>query len=412
MNTKSGGIKLGRRFWGAVVVVIVIVLAGFAFRPQGVPVEVAVIGRGPLMVTVDEEARTRVRDVYTVSAPLGGTAQRVDLDVGDMVAAGDTVATIVPSDPGFLDRRTEAEAQAAVLAAEAALLLAGAEVDEAQARVDFAERELERARSLADRGTVSVSTLDRAQMQARTDRATLATAQAGLEVRRYELATARAALTQPDATDGVPATCCIHVRAPTSGDVLQVLHESAGVVAAGTPLVDIGDARDLEIVAELLSTEAIAVGAGDPVIVTEWGGSGDLNGIVRRVEPFGFTKISALGVEEQRVIAIVDLTDPATAWQQPGQRLGHGFRVTVRIVTWQDDDVLQVPLAAMFRRGARWSVFVVEDGRARARDIDVGHMSDSAAQIVGGLEAGETVILHPSTAVVADARVTRRETGE
>lgn len=396
--------KLGRRFWGVLVVVIVAALAAFAFRPQPVPVDVAAVSRGPLMVTVDEEARTRVRDIYTVSAPLGGMAQRLNLDVGDQVAPGDVVATIMPSDPGFLDRRSEAEAQAAVRAAEAAWQLAGAEVDEAQARVDFTQREYERARSLAGRGTISVSALDRAEMQARTDRATLATAQAGLEVRRYELATARAALTQPDAADGVPATCCIHVRAPVGGEVLQLLHESAGVVAAGTPLVDIGDARDLEVIAELLSTAAIAVGAGDPVIITEWGGTGDLAGTVRLVEPFGFTKISALGVEEQRVIAIVDLEDAATVWQ----RLGHGFRVTVRIVTWQDDDVLQVPLGAMFRRGDTWSVFVIEDGRAQVRDIEVGHMGDDAAEIVGGLAMGDAVILHPGATVAANVRVAAR----
>ena len=399
--------KIGRRAWAVLVVVIVGGLAGFTFRPQAVPVDMATVGHGPLMVTVDEEARTRVRDVYTVSAPLAGMAQRVDLDAGDRVAAGDTVVTIVPSDPGFLDRRREAEAEAAVSAAEAAWRLAAAEVEEAQARVDFSGREFERAKSLAQRGTISVSALDRAEMTSRTDRATLATAQAGLEVRRFELATARATLTQPDATAGTPATCCIHVRAPVGGDVLQVLHESAGVVEPGMPLIEIGDARDLEIMAELLSRDAISVAAGDAVIITDWGGDGDLAGVVRRVEPFGFTKVSALGVEEQRVVAVIDLASEPETWQ----RLGHGFRVTVRVVTWQGDDVLQVPMAAMFRRGAQWATYVVVDGKARLREIAVGHIGDHAAQVVDGLEAGETVVMHPSTAVTDGTRVVARSAG-
>lgn len=392
-------------FWGSLVLVLVIGLA-FAFRPQPVTVDVAEVGRSRLVVTVDDEGETRVHDVYVLSAPVAGHMRRIALHAGDPVVAMSTViAEIEPIDPAFLDPRSEAQARADVRAAESAEALARANVDQAQAELQFAEREHERAMQLIRENTISERDLDEAERALRTRRAALATAMAALDMRAYELERARATLVSPTQTQSSRGECdCVPIRAPVDGRLLRVLHQSEGVVIAGAPLVEIGNPRDLEIVVDLLSSDAVKVSPGQRVIIERWGGDDSLEGRVRLVEPFGYTKISALGIEEQRVNVIIDLTSPAEAWE----RLAHGYQVDVRIVLWEEQNALTVPLLALFRDGDAWAVFVEADGAAELRRVSIGRRNRINAEVIGGLEEGERVVLHPSDRVRDGARVEER----
>lgn len=385
------------------------VIAGlvYAFWPRPVLVDMATVVRGPLTVTVSGDGQTRVREVYVVSAPVSGRVLRIERHVGDGVAADETVlATIEPSDPAFLDLRARRQAEANVHAAEAARALAAAEVERVRAELDYAGAELERARRLAAGGTISDVALDRAELEFKTQQAAVDAANAALAVRAHELETAQAVLIEPG-TDGARNAeyCCVDVRAPVDGRVLRLVQESEAVVAAGAPLVEIGDPVDLEIVVDLLSTDAVKVAEGAPVIIDGWGGTDDLAGRVRRVEPAGFTKVSALGIEEQRVNVIIDFVDPPEDWQT----LGHGYRVNARVVVWQSDGVLKVPVTALFRAGADWALFVDDDGRARQQLIEVGQNDGIEAEILSGLAAGARVIVHPSDQVTEDTRVAARD---
>jgi HlyD family secretion protein len=380
-----------------------------AFRPRPVPVDFAELVRGSLVVTVEDEGETRVRDIFVLSAPVAGRVLRIDAEAGDVVVADETViARIEPIDPAFLDPRGAAQAQAAVRAAESAETLAQAEVRKAQAELEFARSEVERARRLMVDGTIAVRQLDEAERLYKTQKATYQTALAGLQVRKYELEQARAQLLSPVETQSRRGGSeYVLIQASVNGRVLRVLHESEGVVQAGEALVEIGDPGDLEIVVDLLSADAVKVEPGQRVMIDDWGGEGLLAGRVRRVEPFGFTKVSALGIEEQRVNVIVDLTSPGASWE----RLGHGYQVEVRIVLWEGDDVLKVPLTALFRVGDGWAVFVEEAGRARQRPVRIGRSNGLEAEIVQGLTVGDRIVIHPGDRVVDGVRVIQREPG-
>jgi len=391
--------------WGVLGLLLVAGLL-YAFRPQPIPVDIVAASQGPMMVTVEEEGETRVKEVFVLSAPVAGRALRIDAHVGDPVVANETVlARIEPIDPSFLDVRTEAQARAAVRAAEAAKALAAAEVDQARAELEFVETELDRARRLIKSDTISQRSLDEAERAYKTRRAAVATAEAALQMRDFELERARALLVSPAETQANRGECeCVPIRAPVSGRILRVVHESEGVVESGDPLIEIGDPRDLEIVVDLLSSDAVKVETGQRVIIDEWGGPEPLEGRVRRVEPFGFTKVSALGIEEQRVNVIVDFADPPERWR----RLGHGYRIEARIVLWQGEDVLQLPLSALFRNGGDWAAFVAEDGRARLRKFTLGERNGLSARITDGLAAGERVVLHPSDRIADGVRIEAR----
>lgn len=393
-------------FWMPIAGVVLLALV-WLFWPRAVPVDFAVAAPGPLVVSVSDEGETRVRDVFVVSAPVAGLMRRIALEAGDAVVAGETVtARIEPGDPSFLDRRSATEARAAVQAADAAGKLAVASVRRAEAERDFARAELTRYRGLAERDTVSANDLDAAQRRARTADAALAEAQAALAVRSSELAQARARLMAPGgAQRGRSGDCnCIEVTSPVSGRVLRVLQESESVVAAGMPLLEIGDPARLEIVTDLLSTDAVKVRPGQRVFIEAWGGGPPLAGQVRRVEPFGFTKVSALGIEEQRVNVIIDFTEAPARWQ----RLGHGYRVEPRIVLASADQALKVPRAALFRDGDRWAVFVGEAGRATLRHVELGLENGLEAEVRQGLKAGDRVVLQPGDRVSDGVRVTAR----
>jgi HlyD family secretion protein len=392
-------------FWGPLAVVLVAVLA-WLFRPAAVAVDLVAVDRGPLTVTVSDEGETRVRDMYVVSAPVTGLMRRIELDVGDGVVADQTVvARIEPSDPSFLDVRSEAEARAGVEAAAAARTHAQAQVRRAEAELDFARAEYERFAALARSHTVSENDLDATRQRARTAEAALAEARAQRQVRESEYQVARARLLTPATSRRQAVDCeCVSVFSPVSGNVLRVVNESAGVVPAGTPLVEVGDPDQLEVVVDLLSADAVRVQAGQRVIIEAWGGEQPLAGQVRRVEPFGFTKVSALGIEEQRVNVVIDLQDPRERWQ----RLGHGYRVEPRIVLWEATDVLRVPLSALFRHGERWAVFVERDGRAELRPVEIGQGNGLEAEVRAGLEVDERVVLHPGDRVSPGARLAER----
>ena len=381
----------------------------FALRPQPVNVDLAGVTEGPMMVSIQDEGQTRVREIYTVSAPIAGRALRIEADAGDPVEAFTTVlASIEPMSPTFLDVRTRAQAESAVKAAEAAQTLAAAEVARAEAELEFAKSELSRTETLFKRRNVSQSALDRGRLEVRTRESALATANAALRVKDYELETAKASLIDPGnaSPSRTPENCCIPIYAPVNGQVLQIQHESEGVVSAGTPLIDIGDPQELEVVVDLLSSDAVKVQKGAKAFLENWGGDRVLEAQVRRIEPFGFTKISALGIEEQRVNVVLDLTGPAEDWQA----LGHGFRVDTRIVTWQKDKVRHIPLGALFRDRDQWSVFVADNGTAVLRPVEVGQTNEVIAEILSGLELDERVILHPSDRISSGTRIAERQT--
>lgn len=392
-------------FWGALVALLFLGLV-FAFRPQAVIVDTVEVSRGELVVSVDDEGETRVHDIYVLSAPVAGRMRRIELHAGDPVVALETVvAEIEPIDPAFLDPRSEAQAKADVHAAESAEALARAELEQAQAELEFARRENERALRLILDNTISERELDEAERNFRTRRAAVATAMAALQVRAFDLERARATLVSPTQTQASHGSCdCVAIRAPVAGQILRILQKSEGVVAAGTPLVEIGDPRDLEIVVDLLSSDAVKVVPGQTVIIERWGGEQALEGRVRLVEPFGFTKISALGIEEQRVNVIIDLTSPTEDWE----RLAHAFQVDVRIVLWAEEDALTLPLLALFRDGKNWAVFIASGGRAELRHVTIGRRGSLHAEVVNGVDQGERVVLHPSDRVRPGVRIAER----
>lgn len=373
----------------------------WAFLPRPVPVETAKVSRGPLQVTVEEEGKTRLRDRFVVSAPVSGYVRRVDLEVGDPVKRGQVVAGIEPLRAEGLDPRSRAAAQARVSAAAAAFRAAEERVREAAAADEYAAARLDRTRRLADAGLATKDALEQVASEATRASAATRSAAEAANAARHDLEVANAALTRAGASGGRRADQ-VAVLSPATGTVLAVRRESEGVVPAGTPLLEVGDPGRLEVEIDVLSADAVRIRPGTPVRFERWGGDLPLEGKVRVVEPVGFTKVSALGVEEQRVLVLVDITSPRDAWK----RVGDGYRLEAIIVLWEEREVLQVPAGALFRIGDRFAVFVVEKGRAKARTVEIGRRSGLAAQLLSGLAEGETVILHPGD-TVADGKKVR-----
>lgn len=401
--------KNRRRFWTVALAALVVAALAWGFWPRPLKVEAVEARRAPLRVTVEEEGRTRARDRYVVSAPVAGFMRRLEWRAGDRVRPGDIVTRIGPARSPALDPRSREQAEARVSATEAAVRAVQArartreeEVRTAQVNAAHAEREAERAAPLAKSGDISREYYDKLVFEARragtaldTARQAAAAARAEVETARAEVAAARAALSGAAAPPVAPGSQVMPVRVPAGGRILRLLRESEGAVNAGEPLVEVADARALEVEVEVLSADAVRMGPGTRVLLERWGGEQPLEAVVRTVEPRGFTKISALGVEEQRVLVIVDIVEPESRWL----RLGDGYRVEASFVLWEADAVLQVPAAALFRHGAGWAVFVVENGAARRRAVETGRRTGLAAQIVSGLKEGERVIVHPDDAL-------------
>lgn len=382
------------------------VIGGLAlgFIPRAVPVETVAAGRGPLVVTVEEEGKTRVRDRYVISAPVAGHARRIDLDVGAAVEAGQAVAVIEPVRSSALDPRSRAEAAAALRSAEAVSAAAREKARAAAAQAELARQELARIESLRQSNFVSAQAADKARAELDRSQAARQAADHEVTAAQFELERARAVLAYAAAAKGQAPADTLTVRTPVAAAVLKVVHESEGTVQAGAPLLEVGDPEALEVEVEVLSSQAVRIAPGAKVMFDRWGGDQPLAGAVRVVEPTGYTKISALGVEEQRVRVIADFVSPRAEWQ----RVGDGYRVEARFVVWEGADILQVPASALFRHNHGWAVFVVDDGRARLRPIETGQRNGLQVQVLSGLDAGTTVIAHPDDKIADGTRVKPR----
>jgi len=391
-----------RRRIGTVLIVLA-VLGGLAwgFWPRPLVVEAFAAERAPMTVTVEEEGRTRVRDRFVVSAPVAGYLRRITLDVGDPVEQGAVVASLEPLRPQVLDPRSRAEAEARVAAAEASLEAAREQVAAARAQAEFSRAEYERRAALLAAERISQEEVDLARTRWVQAQANLRSAQFAVDVAAFGLQAARTALEYSAAQENASPPELVTLRAPVAGRVLALHRESEGVVEAGEPLLELGDPAALEVVVEVLSPDAVRIEPDTAVVLERWGGGSLLQGRVRLVEPVGFTEISALGVEEQRVPVIVDLTSPREEWQ----RLGDGYRVEARFILWAEEDVLQIPTSALFRTGEGWAVFLLGDGRAQLRPVEVGRRTGLRAQILSGLEPGDLVIVHPDDRIADGVRV-------
>lgn len=379
--------------WRWAILIAILLLAGltYSFWPEPEVVDFAKVSEGPMVVGVTDDGIARVNDLYTVTAPVTGYVTRIELEPGDPVVAGQTIIARmagIPSQP--LDERSRNELNNAIAASRAT-------ESATAAQLKLAEADLRRAEELAQRGFLSKAQLDARRAGAATQRAELVKNRA--ETRRLQ-----SLLSEP--ASGPSSGAAIAVRSPESGLVLRRLTESEGVIAQGTPLIEIGDPSRIEVAADLLSREAARIKAGDAAQITRWGGEGVLPGRVRTVEPFGQLKVSALGIEEQRVNVIIDF---APTVQQRIARLGHGYQVDATIILWQDDNVLRVPVGALFRgAGGGWQVFEENRGRAQLRDVTIGHLNEDYGEVLSGLTKGARVILNPPGAVSDGTRVRAR----
>lgn len=379
-------------------------LLAVLFGPDPQPVDLARAARGDLAVTLSSEGKMQVKEEYEVAAPVGGRMLRVALKAGDPVVADETVvATIEPPQPPFNDPRVQAELQAKARGAESALAQAQAEVERARAQLAFAEADVGRYRDLAARGVTAQRSNEQYVLEAQTRRAALAAAQKAVEQRAAEVEQARAALQGPGERAPGGEARRVQVRSPVSGRVLRVMRESETVLTAGQPILAVGDVTRLEAMLEMLSEDAVKLREGMAATLEGWGGT-PLGARVRRVDPFSYTKVSALGIEEQRVHVFLDLTAPMEAWRA----MGHGYRVTGKVVTWEGQGVLKLPMGALFRDGERWAVYVHEDGAARLRHVRLGHFTQSEAEVLDGVTEGAEVVLHPNDRITDGAPIRPR----
>jgi HlyD family secretion protein len=365
---------MSRSRWIAIIAItaVVILITIYGFMPKPVPVDLAKASRGSMSVTIEEEGKTRVKDRFIISAPVSGYMRRVKLDVGDPVKKGQTVAELEPLRPAVLDPRSRAAAEAAVAGADAGVRAAEEKVNAASAASEYAKTNLDRTRKLYDAGYATKEALDQAETEAKRTEADLLSAKAAVKAAHSELDKTRAALRYSAEGDNK----AIAVRTPVNGRVLKLHHESEGVVNSGEPLVDIGDPKSLEVKVEVLSSDAVKIKPGTPVLFERWGGDQAISGKVRVIEPAGFTKISSLGVEEQRVLVIADITS--------------------------------IPASALFRKGDGWAVFVTKDNRAELRQVQFGRRNGLTAEVINGLSEGEAVITHPEDSVKSGIRVKPR----
>jgi HlyD family secretion protein len=383
--------QLRRRILVISIGTIVVAAVVYGFLPKPVAVDVAKASRGPLRVTVEEEGRARVKDRFVLSAPVAGYLRRIDLEAGDVVKKGQQVALLEPLRSTVLDPRSKAEAEAAVSAARATLDAAKEKARAAAADAEYARDREARMKQLDKDGYIARDDLDQAVAELKKAEAMRLSSEAAVTAARADLERAQSVLGYSAAEQPAISGKTVVLRSPASGRVLKLHRESEGVVNAAEPLIDIGNPGNLEVKVEVLSADAVKLHPGTVVLFERWGGDKPLEGRVRVVEPSGFTKISSLGVEEQRVNVIVDLTSPAELWKQ----LGDGYRLDTTFIIWEGQDVLQVPASALFRKGDGWALYVVEGRRAKLNPVEIGRRNGIAAEIVKGLPEGAPVITNP-----------------
>lgn len=385
------------------IILLILIAIFFSVRTPPIEVDTAEVVEAPLLVTINDEGETRVRDMFVVAAPINGRLLRVDLEAGDQVVAGQTVvARMMPAQPDFQNPRSEAEIRAHVRALQANVRSSAARISQAQAERALAAANFERTDAIFKRGFATKTAHDAARAARDSSVAQVTEALQALETAQFDLKAAQASLMGPSFSNS--RGNALDITSPESGSILRVTQESETLLTAGSTIMELGDPVDIEIVTDLLSSDAVKIKPGSDVLIDNWGGDRPLKGKVQRIEPFGFTKISALGVEEQRVNVVIDFVDPQTA----RARLGHGYRVIVRLVEWSGDNIVQVPISALFRDRGIWSVFIMRDDKARLVPVKVGRMNDERAQILEGLETGASVILHPSEKIEDGTSVSLR----
>ncbi len=377
------------------IIIAVAAATVYGFLPRPVEVDLVTVSRGPLQITIEEEGRTRLKDRFVISAPTAGYLRRIGAKVGDKVRKGQIVATLEPVRSQALDPRRRAEAEAAVLAAEAGLAAALEKAKVSQADADYIEKRAARFANLLTKGSVAKDQFDQTQADLKKARAAQDAAKAAVDGARADLERVKSTLRNFPASGKEGGQGTVRVSSPIDGAVFRIYRESEGAVGMGEPLIDVGNAKNLEVRVEVLSADAVKIAKGTPVLFKRWGGEGILTGIVRLVEPAGFTKVSSLGVEEQRVLAIADITAPPERWRA----LGDGYRLEAHFVVWEGKDVLQIPASGLFRSGKEWAVFVADSGKAHLRRVQVGQRNGLTAEILSGLKEGERVIAHPDDAV-------------
>ncbi len=387
-----------RRAIAGVFVVAAAVLLVMAWLPKPLPVETSHVARGAMRVTVDETSKTRLRDRYIISAPLAGDLLRVELRAGDPIEQGAVLARVVPTAPPLLDARSRLEAASRLAVSLAAQRRATTGKERATVAYEHAHNLADDARRLASTGAISDVSKRDAEVEERLRDQEVASARFSVQVADNEVELARSALKR---VAPMAATEQLDVTAPARGVVLHVLRESGGVVLAGAPIVEIGDARVLEVVCDVLTSDAVAIRPGTKVTFERWGGEHPLEGHVRLIEPAAFTRISALGVEEQRASVVIDLDTPPEEWSA----LGDGYRLDAHIVVWEKSDALTAPSSAVFRAAGTWAVYVVKDGRARKTHVEVGRRNDAQVEILGGVADGDVVVVHPSDRLSDGSRV-------
>jgi len=394
------------RRWIIVIIITVGVISAivYGFMPKPVSVDLVKVSRGPLKVTVEEEGRTRVKDRFVVSAPVAGFMRRIQFDVGDRVQKGQSLVELEPLKSNLLDPRSHAAAQAAVSSAEASLKVEEERARAAAADAEYARTNLERIRKLYEGGYVAKDALEQAETGAKRAGANLLSAEAAVKVARFELERAQTVLRHSAAENTEIQGKIVTIQSPVNGSVLKIYRESEGVVQSGEPVIDIGDPEKLEVKVEVLSADAVKIKPGASVLFERWGGNSTLSGRVRVVEPAGFTKISSLGVEEQRVLVIVDLTSS----DKSEKSLGDGYRLEASFIIWEGKDILQVPASALFRNQEGWAIFVVKNNRALKREVRVGQRTGLVAEVLSGLMEGEEVISHPDNSIEDRTRVRSR----
>ncbi|MFH2120428.1 MAG: HlyD family efflux transporter periplasmic adaptor subunit [Pseudomonadota bacterium] len=378
------------------VILVVVAATIYGFLPKAVEVDLVAVSRGPLQVTIEEEGRTRLKERFVVSAPTAGYMRRIDAKVGDPVRKGQILVALEPLRSQPLDPRSRAEAEATVFAAQAGLNAAIEKERAAAADADYMEKRLERIANLYSKRYVAQDQRDQTASEAKKARAVQLSAKAAVEVSRSELERAKTVLKNFPPGGIAEKANTVYISSPVSGAVIKIYRESEGAVNVGDPLMEIGDSKNLEVRIELLSSDAVKIKKGGVVFFKRWGGEGALTGRVRIVEPAGFTKVSSLGVEEQRVLVIADITSPPETWRL----LGDGYRMEAHFMVWEGKDVLQIPAGGLFRSGKEWAVFVEDNGKARQRTLEVGQRNGLTAEIVSGLKEKERVVAHPDDSIM------------